>query len=370
MMKKYYYFFLLLLTYTEINSQIGIGNPTPNAESILDMRHTKTDNKPLILPHTINNSPFTNVDLPGTLLYNSNKNLIYYANNSSGGFNAVSPWLFKTPFELVYFDDVSRKVSIGTSSNKGKLTVFSSSNISTSSSTDGIVFLGDKVGSSYDNFLKIDNNEIMVHDGANIDPELIFLKHGGTLKVGTNVSTPIDIQTDINVTGRILEDGHELVPTGSIVMHYSSSVPAGWGLCDGTEYNRVIQKSGSTPSKIQSPNLSNMFILAGDVSDIGDTGGKDYVTLSIAQLPKHKHNVSSTSTGSTHRHDIGSSDVLYEATGTTNSGKGADGSHDDNDISSRSGGGHTHTVSETNRGGGKKHENRPPYYALVFIMKL
>ena len=308
---------------------------------------------------------FTNVDLPGTLLYNSNKNLIYYANNSSGGFNSVSPWLFKTPFELVYFEDVLRKVSIGTSSTKGKLTVFSSSNISTSSSTDGILLIGDKVGSSYDNFLKIDNNEIMIHNGANIDPELTLLKQGGTAKVGTNVSAPDDIQTNINVTGRILEDGHELVPTGSIVMHYSSSVPAGWGLCNGSSYPKV-DGTGS----IDSPDLSNRFILAGNTSNVRTPGGEDFVTLSIPQLPKHKHSVSLTSTGSTHRHDIGSSDVLYKATGTTNSGKGADGSHDDNDISSRSGGGHTHTVNETDRGGGEKHENRPPYYALVFIMKL
>ena len=365
MMKKYYYFFLLLLTYTEINSQIGIGNPTPNAESILDMRHTNTDNKPLILPHTTNNSPFTNVDFPGTLLYNSNKNLIYYANNSSGGFNAISPWLFKAPFELVYFDDASRKVSIGTTSTKGKLTVFSSSNISTSSSTDGILLIGDKAGTTYDNFLKIDNNEIMVHNGANIDPELTLLKHGGTVKVGTNVSTPGDIQTDINVTGRILEDGHELVPTGSIVMHYSSSVPAGWGLCDGSSYPKVDGKG-----LIDSPDLSNRFILAGNTSNVRTAAGEDSVTLTTAQLPKHKHNVSLTNTGSTHTHGIGMSNVILDIGCSTTPGDGADGSNDESNISSRSGGGHTHTVNETNRGGGKKHENRPPYYALVFIMKL
>ncbi len=31
---------------------------------------------------------------------------------------------------------------------------------------------------------------------------------------------------------------------------------------------------------------------------------------------------------------------------------------------------HTHEVTINSSGGGKAHENRPPYYALCFIMKL
>lgn len=36
----------------------------------------------------------------------------------------------------------------------------------------------------------------------------------------------------------------------------------------------------------------------------------------------------------------------------------------------RSVGNHTHTVSVGNTGDGESHENRPPYYALAYIMKL
>lgn len=31
---------------------------------------------------------------------------------------------------------------------------------------------------------------------------------------------------------------------------------------------------------------------------------------------------------------------------------------------------HTHTFSTDSKGGGGSHENRPPYYALAYIMKL
>ena len=31
---------------------------------------------------------------------------------------------------------------------------------------------------------------------------------------------------------------------------------------------------------------------------------------------------------------------------------------------------HNHSVSINNTGGGESHENRPPYYALVYIMRL
>ena len=51
-------------------------------------------------------------------------------------------------------------------------------------------------------------------------------------------------------------------------------------------------------------------------------------------------------------------------TGTTSSA----GSHS-HTVTIASGGAHTHTLSVDNEGGGGAHENRPPYYALAYIMK-
>jgi len=38
-------------------------------------------------------------------------------------------------------------------------------------------------------------------------------------------------------------------------------------------------------------------------------------------------------------------------------------------IGTNTTGAHTHTVTVGSTGGGSSHENRPPYYALAYIMK-
>jgi len=67
-------------------------------------------------------------------------------------------------------------------------------------------------------------------------------------------------------------------------------------------------------------------------------------SLSINRNGAHTHTITN------HRHSIGS-----------------DGAHT-HSVTVNSAGAHTHTVNNT--GGGGSHENRPPYYALAFIMKL
>ena len=54
-----------------------------------------------------------------------------------------------------------------------------------------------------------------------------------------------------------------------------------------------------------------------------------------------------------------------QLTGTTSSS----GAHT-HTVTITSGGAHTHTLTVDNTGGGGAHENRPPYYALAYIMKL
>ena len=63
----------------------------------------------------------------------------------------------------------------------------------------------------------------------------------------------------------------------------------------------------------------------------------------------------------------------YRGTASTNIG----GAHTHSisgsgSVTVAAGGAHTHTVSGTvgNTGSGQAHENRPPYYALCYIMKL
>jgi hypothetical protein len=73
-------------------------------------------------------------------------------------------------------------------------------------------------------------------------------------------------------------------PKGAIIMWSGNTLPAGWGLCDGT-----------VQSGTQTPDLRNKFILGSTtLSQNGDTGGSNTVTTSSA--PSHTH---SSVTGAT-----------------------------------------------------------------------
>ena len=114
----------------------------------------------------------------------------------------------------------------------------------------------------------------------------------------------------------------------------ANAIPACWVLCDGTN---------------STPNLAGKFVVGyhdgnGDY-DVGDTGGAETVTLTTAQIPSHKHD-----TNIDGQHVIpggGGSSYPYGGAGT---------------YASR-------LFSMSNTGGGGAHENRPPFYALCYIMK-
>lgn len=165
------------------------------------------------------------------------------------------------------------------------------------------------------------------------------------------------------------------VPSGFIGMWSGVTAPTGWYLCDGTN---------------GTPDLRNRFIVgAGTSYAIGATGGADTVTLSESQIPSHTHSISATSSGAgAHNHSITISDPGHGHTYGRAGGIYGNGfAFQDQSIngtgyttniattgitaSASAVGDHTHniTASATTTGGGLAHENRPPYYALAYIMK-
>lgn len=204
-------------------------------------------------------------------------------------------------------------------------------------------------------------------DGTNaITPNLTQ----GSWKVGGTAITAT--AADINTSST------HYVPTGGIIMWSGSiaSIPSGWYLCDGTN---------------STPDLRNRFVVgAGDEYAVDATGGAKQVTLTSAQIPSHTHSFSGTTgntsglTGSFIGQDDNSSSYrlrIHSATGvfsTTNYGPGAFIS---SEVKAQSvthpgqvnfnGNSHTHSFSGTtgSTGSGSSHENRPPYYALAYIMK-
>lgn len=125
---------------------------------------------------------------------------------------------------------------------------------------------------------------------------------------------------------------NQVIPTGVIVMWSGSiaTIPSGWALCNGAN---------------GTPDLRDRFIVAaGNSYAVGNTGGANSVTLTVNQMPAHSHAVianGASSFGSNHNWIGGNNGWPYNPGWNTSSA-----------------------------GGGQSHENRPPYYALAYIMKL
>ena len=196
-----------------------------------------------------------------------------------------------------------------------------------------------------------------------------------------------EVQNITNLVTKTEFEGHienkELhLPKGLIAMWSGliNKIPGGWALCNG--------ENGT-------PDLRDRFIVgAGEEYLIGDIGGDKEVTLSINELPSHGHNSGSlvtdsngnhshsgsTSTSGSHTHNYyrqgvdnyqgkGTSTGVAQVLNTLATDSGGSHSHS---ISINSAGSHNHSISGTtaNSGSGGGHENRPPYYALAFIIKL
>ena len=127
--------------------------------------------------------------------------------------------------------------------------------------------------------------------------------------------------------------GIESFVTGMILLWSGAAdaIPSGFVLCDGNN---------------STPNLSGRFVVGYDASnsdyDVNDTGGSESVTLTVNQIPAHTHNINLAVR------------AFYQE--PRNFGVGTDGSANNSEDTGST-------------GGGQSHENRPPYYALCYIMK-
>lgn len=153
------------------------------------------------------------------------------------------------------------------------------------------------------------------------------------------------------------------VPAGVIVLWSGSedNIPTGWTLCNG--------QNGA-------PDLRDRFVVgAGASYTVDETGGAAGVALSVAQLPAHGHGAGTLSAqeAGDHTHEYEDEYTLSQVrVFDTGSGTQVCENPETDTKTTQSAGAHTHTVSGTTgaTGSGAEHENRPPYYALCYIMKL
>ena len=159
------------------------------------------------------------------------------------------------------------------------------------------------------------------------------------------------VMSNAALSAALTEARRHVVPTGTIVMWSGAvaDIPDGWALCDGT---------GGTPD------LRGRFIVgaardaedAGDGYAVGDKGGENSVTLNVAQMPQHTHT-------------YGAPDEWSSITGAELAGEQYGGYTAQWDVAEG-------VVKDfvnfhtTPTGGSQPHENRPPYFALAYIMKI
>ena len=166
-----------------------------------------------------------------------------------------------------------------------------------------------------------------------------------TLAGNTTFNNNVTVNGALTVKDTGSFKGYGTIPVGGIIMWSGSSVPEGWALCNGQKVNGV-----------QTPNLCNRFIVgSGGEYNVGATGGAKEVTLTESQMPKHRHYYSGDDQLWNTRDSA--YDIGYEATV---------GGYDAK--SETEGGAKVYKTSRT--GGDQAHENRPPYYALAFIMRV
>ncbi|HNQ87686.1 MAG TPA: tail fiber protein [Verrucomicrobiota bacterium] len=144
-------------------------------------------------------------------------------------------------------------------------------------------------------------------------------------------------------------EGRGTIPLGGIIMWSGATVPTGWALCNG-----------QTVNSITTPDLKDRFIVGtGGTYALGATGGSKEVALTTTQLPAHSHSMQDYY----HAETDNRGHPEY-ATYIGGNWVGSGDSDTDNDYLFYK----THNTDSA--GGGAAHENRPPYYALAFIMRV
>ncbi len=183
-----------------------------------------------------------------------------------------------------------------------------------------------------------------------------------------------------NLSGPVTSTANQLsypLPVGVICLWSGAitSIPTGWVLCNGSN---------------GTPDLRDRFVVgAGTTYSVGNTGGAASVQLTTGQLPAHSHSASSTFTGTAlpahghsvtdpgHTHTLAGTSIGTGTTSTSTqpvSGSGTittSTSFTGISIVNASAGTPSGTVTTTlsPTGNGDPIENRPPYYALAYIMK-
>lgn len=304
-----------------LHAQVGINTQNPDSSAILHIFH---ESKGVLLPtvnkeRRHNETSNNNSVAEGLLVYDKDQHLFYFRDNQSGKWIALNPWRISD----------STNVAIDKWNDVRLAKEYRNRNVYIGSDTNVVA-------------------AAKLHVGGTFQADKLF-----SAKQGANITGKTSITGSASVSDTVTAKhfvGYGTTPLGGIIMWSGTNVPDGWALCDGTN---------------GTPDLRGRFIVGYDPGDadynnpgdrsekgnsIGKMGGAKRVTLTIDEMPKHYHGLninyglsrhSDSGTDYTPAQYIGKDLATVHWTGTTNE-----------------------------EGKSQSHENRPPYYALAFIMRV
>ena len=147
------------------------------------------------------------------------------------------------------------------------------------------------------------------------------------------------------------------IPAKTIAIWNSTTLPSGWVICDGTN---------------NTPNLLGRFVIcAGSTYPVGTNGGSATAALSVSTMPAHTHGTFNTDNFS-HKHDFNTRYNTSTGGGTeTPKGLGNTSGATTNVNTTSAGGSHSHPAGITDSSGSSTPFGiMPPYYVMIYIMKL
>ena len=349
--------------YYKTTGEIGINNKNP--EAVMDINTSSSSNIGInISRQNFSSNIQMYINQNGDSLIDMNQNDTLLGSNNVT--NIIPKLNIKNKLEIKGGNSDYNSNNLKTTFNEEKYTVSGDSNIIGNTKIKGNMQIDDNIEIKKNNNIhllenqdhKINNNDesFDILSGGQLLHNFTYsgdAYHKGTANIGKNLNCNKSQSNALNIKN--IDSKEYVFNSGTIVMFTGrvDDIPTGWSLCDGTK---------------GTPDLRGRFVVStGNGYNLGNKGGSTSVNLGANHLPSHNH-VYWDTYFSEHggRNPDGSKPFQHSGLQVRNLGLNIGMKKTDWDNKQY---GH-YLQTENNSTRNFSHDNMPPYFALMFIMKL